>query len=98
MRDNDLQGEKYFNSDKYKVIEVASTKLYHKGTQYAGMFNVTIKGVTKQVEIPFEFKQSGNEAEFTGSFPLNRRDFGVGGRTLTMSDNLTVNIHIKAKK
>ena len=97
-RDEDLQAEKYFDADKYKIIEVASTKLYKKGTQYSGMFNVTIKGVTKQVEIPFEFKQTGNEAEFTGSFPLNRRDFGVGGRTLTMSDDLTVSIHIDAKK
>jgi polyisoprenoid-binding protein YceI len=97
-RDEDLQGEKYFNTDKYKLIEVASTKLYKKGAQYAGTFNVTIKGVTKSVEIPFDFKQTGNEATFTGSFPLNRRDFGVGGRTLTMSDDLTVSIEITAKK
>jgi len=97
-RDEDLQAEKYFNTDKYKLIEVASTKLYKKGAQYAGIFNVTIKGVTKQVEIPFDFKETGNEATFTGSFPLNRRDFGVGGRTLTMSDDLTVNIMVTAKK
>ena len=98
MRDDDLQGERYFNTDKYKLIEVASAKLYKKGTQYAGMFNVTIKGVTKQMEILFEFKETGNEASFTGSFPISRKDFGIGGRTLTMSDDVTVNIHINAKR
>lgn len=62
------------------------------------MFNITIKGVTKQVEIPFEFNQVGDEAEFKGSFTINRRDYGVGNRTLTMSEDVTVSINIKAKK
>ena len=96
-RDRDLLEEKYFNTDKYKLIEVKSTKLYKRGAQYAGMFNVTIKGVTKQVEIPFEFTSSGNDGTFKGSFQINRRDYGVGGSSMMMSDNLTVNILVKAK-
>jgi polyisoprenoid-binding protein YceI len=98
MRDNDLQAEKYFNSAKYPLIEVKSTKLYKKDARYAGLFNVTIKGVTRQVEIPFDYLETGNEATFTGSFPLKRSDFGIGGKTLTMSDDLTVSIMVKAKK
>lgn len=96
-RDKDLMSEKYFNEAKYKLIEIKSTKLYKKGDQYAGMFSITIKGVTKQVEIPFRFNRHGNEAAFTGSFPLNRRDFGVGGPNMIMSDNLNVNISVKTK-
>ncbi len=96
-RDQDLQEEQYFNSGKYKLIEMKSTKLYAKDNKYAGMFNVTIKGVTKQVEVPLEFIRNGNDAEFKGSFDLNRRDFGVGGSSMIMSDNLTVSIMIKAK-
>jgi polyisoprenoid-binding protein YceI len=96
-RDEDLQEEKYFNADKYKLIEMESVKLDKKGAQYSGLFKVTIKGVTKQVEIPFDFKQTGSEAEFTGSFTINRRDYGVGGKTLTMSDDAVVSIDIKAK-
>jgi len=71
--------------------------LYAKDANYAGLFNVTIKGVTKQVEIPFEFNQLGDETEFKGSFNLKRSDFGIGGKTLTMSDDLVVAIVIKAK-
>ena len=96
-RDKDLQEEQYFNSDKYKSIEVKSTKLYAKDDKYSGIFNVTIKGVTKQVEFPFEFTKNGNDGEFKGSFELNRRDFGVGGSSMMMSDKLTVSIMIKAK-
>ncbi len=96
-RDEDLKEDKYFDAGKYKTIEVKSVKLYKKGAQYAGMFNVTIKGVTKQVEIPIEFIQNGNEAEFKGDFTINRRDYGVGGKTLTMSDDVNISIDVKAK-
>jgi len=96
-RDEDLLGEKYFDTARYKYIEIVSTKLYAKDANYAGLFNVTIKGVTKQVEIPFEFNQLGDETEFKGSFNLKRSDFGIGGKTLTMSDDLVVTIVIKAK-
>lgn len=98
MRDRDLQEEKYFNSGQFPLIAVASQKLYRKGAQYAGLFNVSIKGVTKQIEIPFEYTETGDTAEFKGSFTMNRRDFGVGGKTLTMAETLDVNILVKAKK
>jgi polyisoprenoid-binding protein YceI len=100
-RDKDLQGETYFNADKFKTVEVSSTKLTKKGTQYSGTFNVVMKGVTKQVEIPFSFTEKGNEAEFKGSFSVNRRDFGVGsksGLAMFMGDDAAVIIDIKAKK
>ncbi len=97
-RDEDLKEEKYFDADKYKQIEIKSVKLYQKGAQYAGMFKVTIKGVTKEMEIPFEFDQLGTEADFKGSLVIKRSDFGIGGKTLTMSDEASVSIAIKAKK
>ena len=96
-RNSHLKKPEYFNADTFKIIELVSEKLYIKGAGYAGMFKVTIKGVTKEMEIPFEFNKNGNEAEFKGSFDLNRRDFGVGGKSMMMSDDLTVSISIKAK-
>jgi polyisoprenoid-binding protein YceI len=97
LRDKHLKSDKYFDADSFKTITVESNKLYIKGTDYAGMFSVTIKGVTKEIEIPFQFNQFADEAEFKGHFPLNRLDFGVGSKSMTMADELEVNIVIKAK-
>jgi polyisoprenoid-binding protein YceI len=100
-RDKDLQGETYFDAGKFKTIEVSSTKLTKKGAQYSGTFNVTMKGVSKQMEIPFSFTQKGNEAEFRANFSINRRDYGVGGKSglaMFMGDDANVTIDIKAKK
>ena len=97
-RDQDLLGDKYFDAAKYKQIEISSVSLEKKGSAYSGKFNVTIKGVTKQVEIPFTFTESGGQGAFKGDFTINRRDFGVGGKSMMMADELTVNIDVKAKK
>ncbi|MCW3122948.1 MAG: hypothetical protein JWQ38_2440 [Flavipsychrobacter sp.] len=100
-RDEDLKEEKYFDAGKYKLIEMSSVKLSKSGAQYSGTFNVTIKGMTRQVEIPFEFIQQGNEAAFKGAFTIDRRDFGVGtkgGLAMFMADDVHVTIDIKAKK
>jgi polyisoprenoid-binding protein YceI len=102
QRDQDLQGDKYFDAAQHKDIELVSTSLTQKGSHYTGMFNLTIKGVTKPVEIPFEFTESGNTAEFKGSFTINRRDYGVGKKALGLSmflaDDVHVTIDIKATK
>ena len=90
LRDYHIKGEKYLDADKFKLLEGSSTKLYFKDNDYAGMFNITIKGVTKEVDIPFQFNQLGDLAEFKGEFTLNRRDFEVGGSSMTMGDNVTV--------
>jgi polyisoprenoid-binding protein YceI len=97
MRDNHVKDESYLDVEKHKLIEISSIKLYTKGTQYAGMFKVTIKGVTKEIEIPFDFLPLGDLADFNGTFTINRRDFSVGSGSMTMADNLTVSIKVKAK-
>lgn len=97
MRDKTIKDEKYLDADKFKLIEISSVKLYTQNAQYAGKFNVTIKGVTKEMEIPFDFIQFGDEADFKGTITLNRRDFNVGGSSSTMSDNLTVTIAVKTR-
>ena len=95
-RDKDLMEEQYFNVDKFKSIEITSVKLYKKGAQYAGLFKINIKGVTREIEIPFDLIQQGKEAEFKSDFTINRRDFGVGGRSAIMADDLNVSIDVKA--
>ena len=73
----------------YPKIILKSVSFKHKsGSNYVGQFNLTIKDKTKQVEIPFTY----NDGSFKGQFKLNRRDYGVGGGSLIMSDEVEVTI------
>ncbi len=97
LRDEHLKGEKYFDAEKYKTIEVKSTKIYRSKQGFEGSFNVTIKGKTLPVVIPFTFTKNNEGAIFEGSFTINRRDFDIGGSSLTLSDNADVTIIVHAK-
>jgi len=93
MRDNHLRKEEYLNVEKYPFISFVSTAV--SANNVTG--NLTIKGVTKQVSFPFTVKPSTGGFVFEGSFSINRRDFGVGGGSVSLSNSVTVNLKVQAK-
>ncbi|HVW98491.1 MAG TPA: YceI family protein [Mucilaginibacter sp.] len=97
-RDEHLRSEDYFDAAHYPKITLKSVSIKHRsGDKYTGQFNLTIKGNTQSVEIPFTFSRSGDNSAFKGSFKINRRDFSVGGSSLILSDDVTVNIDAEVK-
>lgn len=99
MRDNHLKAEDYFDAEKYPKITMKSISFKKKaGNNYAGIFNVTIKGKTKAVEVPFTYTESTNVALFKGSFKINRKDFGVGGNSMVLADDATINLMVETTK
>jgi len=98
-RDEHLRKAEFFDATTYKTIEFKSTKVTF--SKVAGRFymfgNLTIKGVTKPVEFGFGATPKNGGYVFDGEFQINRRDFGVGGSSVSMSDNLTVSLSVFAK-
>ncbi len=99
-RDNHLRREEYFDVEKYPRLSFTSTKVTRTNKpEYLYMFgNLTIKGVTREVKFPFQVFQKENGYLFEGEFTLNRRDFGVGGRSFSLSDKLDVELSVFARK
>jgi polyisoprenoid-binding protein YceI len=96
-RDDHLKGEDFFDVAHYPRISLKSVSFKHKnGNNNTGQFNLTMKGKTKLVEIPFSYTEKGNTSAFKGSFKLNRLDFGVGDGSLILADEVTVNIDAEA--
>ena len=98
-RDKDLRKSNYFDVEKYPTLTFKSTKVTKTNkADYLYMFgNITIKGVTKEVKFPFKATAKDGGYLFEGSFKLNRRDFGVGGNSISLSDELTVTLSVFAK-
>jgi polyisoprenoid-binding protein YceI len=98
-RDKDLKMRKYFDVEKYPRIKMTAKKIKHlEKNKYKGTFDLTIKGVTKQVEIPFTYTSKENEGTFSAEFTVNRRDFGVGSKSLILSDEAIVSIDVTIKE
>jgi polyisoprenoid-binding protein YceI len=98
-RDNHLRKEDYFDVAKYPRITIKSTKITatNKAGYYYFFGKLTIKDVTKDISFPFTATPNEGGYLFQGDFKLNRRDYGVGGSSISMSDNLTVTLSVYAK-
>lgn len=98
-RDKHLRKAEYFDVAKYPQILFKSTKIVAKSN---GVFNVTgnltLKGITKAIQ--FDFKPQtlkDNSKQFTAELNINRRTFGIGGKSISMSDVLTLKLNVIAK-
>ena len=95
-RDNHLKKDEYFDAAKYPKISFSSDKVEKTAT--AGLYIVkgkfTVKGISKSVSISFTAKVQNGGYLFSGKVVLNRRDFGVGGNSFVLSDNLTLTLNV----
>jgi len=98
-RDNHLKSDSYFDVAKYPAITIKSVSFKHKsGNSYAGIFNLTIKDKTNQVELPFTYSEIGGAASFKGTLKIKRADYGVGSKSMVMSDDVNISIDVEATK
>lgn len=99
-RDRHLRKEDYLDVLNYPKISFQSTRVSRTNKKdYLYMFGkLTIKSVTRDIEFPFQVTAKDEGWLFEGEFKINRRDFGVGGRSLSLSDDLTVSLSVFAKK
>lgn len=98
-RDNHLRSDSYFDAEKYPAITMKSVSFRHKsGDSYSGIFSLTIKDKTNQVELPFTYIEAGNTATFKGTLKIKRTDYGVGGKSLVMSNDVTIIIGVDTSK
>ncbi len=96
-RDEHLKEEDYFDVKKYPLISFVSGNIQITGkNQFVVSGRLTVKKETRDIQIPFTVDKSGNGFLFSGSFKMNRRDYGVGGSS-TISNELTVDIKVVAR-
>jgi polyisoprenoid-binding protein YceI len=98
-RDEHLKSDSYFDAAKYPVIAVRSVSIKHRNNNnFTGTFNLTIKDKTNPVEIPFTYTAKGNTAVFKGSLKIKRTDYGVGDKSMIMSNDVTISIEVDTSK
>lgn len=104
MRDKDLHSEKFFDVQKYPDIKFQSTSVQRRGDDYVAIGNLTIKDVTKQVDLPFTLTQAevrgkkkiGVEANLT----IDRLDYHVDydSTGTTVSKDVKIEIDLEANE
>lgn len=95
-RDKHLRKEEFFDVEKYPTITFESTQILKTSSGFEADGNLMIKGVKKAVKIPFTYTGSDAGGVFEGTLTLNRRDYAVGGSSVTMSDEVEIALTVTA--
>ncbi|TQS43659.1 YceI family protein [Cryptosporangium phraense] len=111
QRDGHLRSNDFINPAEYPEITWASTSVKAvDADNYEVTGDLTIKGVTKSITIPFAFEGAAKDPfgnvriGFEGSVTINRQDFGItwnaaletGG--VLVSDKITLEFEVSAIK
>lgn len=82
-RDGHLRSNDFFDMEKHPLITFASTSIANNGQTFSVTGDLTIKGVTKQITVDFEYTGTavdpfGNtRIGLEGSTTVNRKDWGI---------------------
>lgn len=109
QRDNHLRNSDFFDVEKFPEIKFVSKKIEKRGDQWVAVGDLTIKDVTKQVEIPFELATlntpRGKLIGIDGSVKINRQDYNVKwsrplqqGLGATVSDEVKITLNLEARQ
>ena len=109
-RDDHLRGPDFFDAEKFPTITFTAQKLDKQGDQTVIAGDLSMKGVTKEVFIPVAIAGpvqgmgGASVIGLSGSFTLNRQDYGVSwNKTLdnggfVVSNDVKIDINIEAHK
>jgi polyisoprenoid-binding protein YceI len=77
-RDQTIKGPDIFDVAHNPSAHYVTKSITKTATGYSAVGALTLRGVTKDVPIDFEFAQAAAGAKLDGSAKLKRLDFGVG--------------------
>lgn len=106
-RDKHLKSADFFEVEKFPEITFKSKRVEKRGNQLVAIGTLTMKGVSKDIELPFEIAKlntpRGTLIGVGASTELNRQDYGVsysrkldnGG--LVVSDTVKIELNLEAR-
>jgi polyisoprenoid-binding protein YceI len=101
-RDTDLRSAGFFDVEKFPEITFQSKSIEKKGNDYVAHGTLTIKGVAKDVDLPFELKGpveagKGKVMGAHGSLSVNRQDYGVSKGAGMVGNDVKIDLNIEAR-
>lgn len=99
-RDGHLKSADFFDAAEHPAITFKSTSIRQKGNQLIVKGNLTMRGKTKPVTIPFKIAKGKNGAgadttTYKGKLTIDRTDFGVGTDSIAAKISLEDDVELK---
>lgn len=98
MQNKHAKGADWFDATKYPQIVFNSSKITKAGNGWQTTGTLEMHGVKKEITIPFAFVPKGNEAVFSGTFNVNRSDYGIGKPATGTAGVIKIEVYVPVTK
>ena len=108
QRDAHIRSADFFDADNHPQMTFRSTEVRTDGADWTVVGDLTIKGITKPVELALELNgfgpdaYGGTRAGFSGKTSISRKEFGVDidmpmdGGGVVVGDKISIELEIEA--
>jgi polyisoprenoid-binding protein YceI len=98
-RDHHLRKDDYFDVANFPQIILRSEKIQSAPGNNTYLFDgvLTIRGVGRKIQFPFTARPGKEGTVFEGQFTINRLNYKVGGNSISLADNATIQLKVTAK-
>jgi polyisoprenoid-binding protein YceI len=96
MMDSHAKSESALDAERYNFISFESASVSKVAADYEAKGKLTIKGVAKEVTLPFTYENKGAEAVFNGKLSIVPKDYGI--TRMGTPDKLDIEISIPVTK
>jgi len=76
-RDDSIRGRDIFDAARFPIAHYVTRSIAKSGSGYTAIGSLTLRGITKDVPITFQFAPSNGSAKLVGTAQLRRLDFGA---------------------
>ncbi len=109
-RDNHLRSEDFFMVEDFPTMKFTSSSFEKSGDHYIAKGEMTIRDVTREMEIPIDFlgqmahprREGAYIGGFRAKFTIDRTEFGVGSgnfaATTTIGAEVDVTINLEVSR
>lgn len=101
QRDGHLKSEDFFAAEKFPKLTFTSTAFEKDGGDYILKGDLTLRGVTKPIELSVEYGGTATDpwgqvkAGFEATGKINRKDFGLSWGAVTEAGGVVVSDEVK---
>jgi polyisoprenoid-binding protein YceI len=100
-RDSTMRGADIFDVAHFPTAHYVTRSFTKSASGYTAVGALTLRGITKDVAVDFQFATTGGGAKLSGTAKLKRLDFGVGQgdwkSTKSVADDVNVSFALVLK-
>lgn len=97
LRNQHLRKAEYFDATKYPVLRMQSVEVQWVQGKYLVSWDISMKGQTRRVKSEVDVISQGDTFLLQTEMTINRRDWKIGGASLTMADQVRLRLQATFK-